>query len=294
MQRDFVSLQDKCRLSFADLLQIVKIKYIIKQKTKRDTTVKILFIGDVVGENGKRMLRITLPSIKKEYGADICIVNGENSNESGTGMSKRDAEDIFACGADVITGGNHSMRKADISLYEENDYILCPANFNFAGENCGVVRVDMGRASITVINLIGTVFMDGHRNPFFELDRILKSVSDKNIFVDFHGEATSEKQAFANYADGRVSAVVGTHTHVQTNDDRILPGGTAYITDAGCVSAEDSVLGVVKEAAIEKQKYLKPVRFSTKEGGGYVCGIFIETDADGKAVKTEKIKKYAE
>lgn len=254
--------------------------------------MKILFIGDVVGINGVNLLRKGLPGLKKEYDVDVCIVNGENSNESGTGMNSRDAQDIFACGADVITGGNHSMRRANMALYTENEYILCPANLLYSEDGCGVATVDMGRHQIAVINLMGVAFIDNHRNPFFELDKILKNIDCKNIIVDFHAESTAEKQAFANYADGRVSAVIGTHTHVQTNDEQILPKGTAYITDAGAVCAAHSVLGVQPQLAVEKQKYLKPVQFKVAEGPGYIDGVFVETDSNGKALKIEKFRKF--
>ncbi|MBQ3588143.1 MAG: YmdB family metallophosphoesterase [Oscillospiraceae bacterium] len=253
--------------------------------------MKILFIGDVVGTNGVNLLRKGLPLLKKEYTPDVCIVNGENANESGKGLNRRDADDIFACGADVITGGNHSMRKANIDFYEENEYILCPANLLYGETEYGVCNVDLGRDSLVVINLMGIAFIENHRNPFFELDKILKNTDCRNIVVDFHAESTAEKYAFGYYADSRVSAVIGTHTHVQTNDDRILPGGTAYISDAGAVCADDSVLGVVKERAIEKQKYLKPVQFRTAEGPGHINGVFIETDRKGRAVKIEKIHR---
>ena len=253
--------------------------------------MKILFIGDVVGTNGVNLLRKGLPLLKKEYTPDVCIVNGENANESGKGLNRRDADDIFACGADVITGGNHSMRKANIDFYEENEYILCPANLLYGETEYGVCNVDLGRDSLVVINLMGIAFIENHKNPFFELDKILKNTDCRNIVVDFHAESTAEKYAFGYYADGRVSAVIGTHTHVQTNDDRILPGGTAYISDAGAVCADDSVLGVVKERAIEKQKYLKPVQFRTAEGPGHINGVFIETDRKGRAVKIEKIHR---
>lgn len=256
--------------------------------------MRILFIGDVVGQNGVDMLRKGLPQLKKEYSCDVCIVNGENSNENGTGMNSRDAQDIFACGADVITGGNHSMRRANMALYTENEYILCPANLLYSEDGCGVATVDLGRHQLTVINLMGIAFIENHRNPFFELDKILKETDCKNIIVDFHAESTAEKYAFANYADGRVSAVIGTHTHVQTNDEQILPKGTGYITDAGAVCAINSVLGVETRLAIEKQKYLKPVQFKTAQGAGYICGVFIETDNSGKTVKIEKVKKYVD
>ena len=206
-------------------------------------------------------------------------------------MNSGDAQDIFSCGADVITGGNHSMRRANMQLYTENEFILCPANLLYSEDGCGVSVVDMGRYQLRVINLMGIAFIDNHRNPFFELDKILKNISCKNIIVDFHAESTAEKYAFANYADGRVSAVIGTHTHVQTNDEQILPKGTAYITDAGAACANNSVLGVVTELAIEKQKYLKPVQFKTADGEGYVCGVFVETDNNGKAIKIEKFRR---
>lgn len=251
--------------------------------------MKILFIGDVVGTNGVDILRKGLPQLKKRYACDVCIVNGENSHESGRGMSKNDAADIFACGADVITGGNHSMKKANIDMYAENEFLLCPANLLYSEEGCGVANIDLGREQVCVINLMGTAFIENHRNPFFELDKILKDVHCKNIIVDFHAESTGEKYAFAHYADGRVSAVFGTHTHVQTNDDQILPNGTGYITDAGAVCADISVLGVEKELAIEKQKYLKPVFFKVAKGPGHINGVFVETDKSGKTVKIEKI-----
>ncbi|MEG1781694.1 MAG: TIGR00282 family metallophosphoesterase [Oscillospiraceae bacterium] len=251
--------------------------------------MKILFIGDIVGENGVSILRKGLPLLKKEYMPDVTIVNGENANSGGTGLSKDDAADIFACGADVITGGNHSMRRANIEFYEENEFVLCPANLLYAQSSCGVCMVDLGSKRLCVINLMGVAFMENHRNPFFELDKILKTVDCKNIFIDYHGESTAEKYAFANYADGKVSAVVGTHTHVQTNDDTILPGGTAYITDAGCVCAENSVLGVITDLAIQKQKFLCPVKFQVQNGKGYINGVFIQTDNMGKAIKIEKI-----
>ena len=137
--------------------------------------MKILFIGDIVGINGVNLLRKGLPLLKKEYTPDVCIVNGENANESGKGLNRRDADDIFACGADVITGGNHSLRRCNVDFYEENEFVLCPANFNVVNdEKCGVCVVDMGRNQLCVVSLIGTVFLDANRSPFFEMDKIIK------------------------------------------------------------------------------------------------------------------------
>ena len=197
--------------------------------------MKILFIGDVVGINGVNLLRKGLPGLKKEYDVDVCIVNGENSNESGTGMNSRDAQDIFTCGADVITGGNHSMRRANMALYTENEYILCPANLLYSEDGCGVATVDMGRHRICVINLMGrhricvinlmgVAFIDNHRNPFFELDNILKTVDCKNIIVDFHAESTAEKYAVVANADSTIRIIIPTKiSNVQRNIMTMTP-----------------------------------------------------------------------
>lgn len=254
--------------------------------------MNIVFIGDVVGDNGIDLLKKSLHNIKNKYEADVCVVNGENRERGGKGLSADRARFLVERGADIITGGNHSLRKMKIDDYEQIDYILCPDNFYAVGENRGVCHYDMGKENICVINLVGTAFLDSNKNPFFSIDEILKNVNSKNILVDFHRESTAEKQAFGYYCAGRVSAVVGTHTHVQTNDARILPGGTAYITDAGCVSAENSVLGIEIGGAVEKQKYLCPVQFKVAKGSGYICGVFINTDKDGRATKIEKIKEY--
>lgn len=252
--------------------------------------MKILFIGDVVGENGVRLLRKGLPQLKALHRPDVTIVNGENANKASTGLSKSDAQDIFACGADVITGGNHSLRRCNIDFYEENEYILCPQNFNCATESCGVCVVDLGKIQLCVANLIGTVFLDANKNIFFSADEIVKKYKNMPIFIDLHAEATSEKYAFAHYMDGKASAIVGTHTHVQTNDEQILPNGTGYITDVGCVCSNNSVLGVKKELAIKKQKYLCPVSFEVQEGDGFVNGVVIEIDNSSyKTIKIDKI-----
>ena len=253
--------------------------------------MKILFIGDVVGENGQDLLAQALPQLKAEHKPDVTIVNGENSHKSGTGLTDRDARFIFGCGADVITGGNHSLRRCGADYYEENEFVLCPANFNICDdEKAGVCVVDTGRYQLCVVSLIGTVFLDANRSPFFEMDKIIKKYGDMPIFVDFHAEATSEKYALGHYLDGKVTAVVGTHTHVQTNDDHILPKGTAFISDAGCVCALDSVLGMEKSACVTKQKYLCPVKFEVAKGAGFVNGVVIETDnKPGKALSITKI-----
>ncbi len=254
--------------------------------------MRVLFIGDVVGENGIDLLYRGFSEIKSEYSPDVVIINGENSHKTGTGITEKEVRQFFSLGADVITGGNHSLRKCNIDFYEENEFVLCPVNFNVADEKCGVCVLDMGKNSICVVSLIGTVFLDANRNPFFEMDNIIKKYGDMPIFVDFHAEATSEKYALAHYLDGKVSAIVGTHTHIQTNDDHIFPKGTAYISDAGSTCALDSVLGMEKTACVQKQKYLCPVKFDVAKGEGYICGVVIDIDdKTHKAVSISKIHK---
>lgn len=256
--------------------------------------MKIVFIGDVVAHNGIELLRKGLPEIKRDYNADVCVVNGENSHDTGTGMKKRELDLIFSCGADAVTGGNHSLRKEDVDFYLENQYALCPANFLSRPLERGYCVVDKGRESLRVINLVGTAFMEAHRSPFLRLDDILDRVDCKNILLDFHAESTREKGAMAYYSDGRISAVVGTHTHIQTNDERIFPGGTGFITDAGAVCALDSVLGVEPEKSVQRQRFLMHVRFRPSLGPGFIHGVFLETDRDGKCTKIEKIKRFVE
>lgn len=251
--------------------------------------MKVLFIGDVVGENGINLLKKAMPVLKSTHQPDIIIVNGENSHKTGTGITENEMRTLFSLGADAITGGNHSLRRCGVDFYTENPFVLCPANFNCAGEDEGVAVIDKGRYSLCVVSLIGTVFLDANRNPFFEMDKILKKYGDMPVFVDFHAEATSEKYALARYLDGKVSLIAGTHTHVQTNDEQILPGGTGYITDAGSVCALNSVLGMESDQAVTKQKYLCPVKFSVAKGEGNVCGIIAQID--DKTHKTVKIDK---
>ena len=215
--------------------------------------MKVLFIGDVVGENGQDLLAKALPQLKNQHKPDVTIVNGENSHKSGTGITEKDARFLFGCGADVITGGNHSLRRCGVDFYEENEFVLCPANFNVVNdESCGVCVLDMGRNQICVVSLIGTVFLDANRSPFFEMDKIIKKYGDMPIFVDFHAEATSEKNAFGYYFNGKIQCIFGTHTHVATADERLLDRGSGYITDVGMCGVRESVIGADIETALIK------------------------------------------
>ncbi len=254
--------------------------------------MKILCIGDVVGNLGCDFLRAKLPEIKRQHGIDFCIVNGENSAE-GNGILPSSAEHIFASGADVITGGNHTIRRREIyDVLEENSCLLRPANLPSSVPGKGIAICDLGHTIVAVINLLGTVYMESMDNPFFCADSLIneaKAEGAKIIIVDFHAEATSEKRAMGYYLDGKVTALFGTHTHVQTNDSQILPEGTAYITDVGYVGAKHSILGVDKDIAISKMKDKLPVRFKNAEGDAILSGVIIETERSGKVLSIVSI-----
>lgn len=258
--------------------------------------MKILAIGDVCGTVGCEKLMKVLPRLKKEYSIDFTIVNGENSAD-GNGISPKSADMIFSAGADVITGGNHTLRRRDIhSLLDENERLLRPHNLPTAEFGTGYCLVDMGYCLISVINLSGTVYLEqlGASNPFIEVDKLLERASNDGssiILVDFHAEATSEKKAMGFYLDGKVSAVFGTHTHVQTNDATILKGGTAYITDLGMTGPRDSVLGVQPEIIIDRLKNNSTGRFELADGDCLVEGIVFTVDIkSGQATDIELIK----
>lgn len=250
--------------------------------------MKALFIGDVVGSVGCNALAAELPRIKREHGADITIVNGENSAD-GNGIDAKSASTIFDAGADVITTGNHAFRKHSIEEeYERLDTLLRPANFGDGVPGKGVCEIDLGACSVAVVNLIGTAFMTPVDNPFKCAEELLKTISSKTIIVDFHAEATSEKRAMGYFLAGRVSAVLGTHTHVQTADEQIIDG-TAYITDVGMTGPADSILGVEKEIIIEKFLTYYPKRHVYAGGDVNICGAALEIDRkSGRAVSIER------
>lgn len=250
----------------------------------------ILAIGDVVGVPGCEYLRRRLPTIKKQYGVDFCIANGENS-AAGNGITPDSAEYLFSCGVDLITTGNHVYRRKEI--YDTLDLrhdIIRPANYYEGNPGKGVAVADMGSVKIGVINLAGNAFMDGD-NPFTTADRCLEEISDCRIkIVDFHAEATGEKRALGFYLDGRVSAVFGTHTHVQTADEQIMPDGTGYITDLGMVGTVQSVLGVAPQNIITKLKTGMPTRFENNSGECMLCGCIFDIDKQsGKTVDVQRI-----
>ena len=247
--------------------------------------MKILFIGDVVGSGGCEILLKKLPELKKRENIDLTIVNGENSAD-GNGIIPSSAENIFSAGADVITGGNHTFRRREIyEKLDSDEYMVRPANMPKTLPGAGLTYVDMGHTTVAVINLLGTVYMESADSPFFKADELIAEAKKNGaeiILVDFHAEATSEKRALGFYLDSRVTAVVGTHTHVQTADEQILEGGTAYITDLGMTGTINSVLGIKKEIAIQKMRDKLPVRFQNETGKCRINGCIVEVDRNTK------------
>lgn len=252
--------------------------------------MNILAIGDVVGSIGCRFLRQRLPAFKKMKGIDLVIANGENSAD-GNGLTPVSVQFLYDSGVDVITAGNHSFRrKESYELFDSSEYLIRPANFPSSVPGRGSCIVDMGRVQVGVINLMGTIYMESLDSPFDTADRLLADMP-KITLIDFHAEATGEKRSFGYYLDGRVSAVFGTHTHVQTADECVLPQGTGYITDLGMTGPIQSVLGVKPELVIEKMRTKMPVRFALAEGDCKMeCALFQIDEKSGKAVSVERIQ----
>ncbi|MBQ8683489.1 MAG: TIGR00282 family metallophosphoesterase [Clostridia bacterium] len=254
--------------------------------------MNILCIGDVVGAVGCRHLEQTLPRVKRELAVDVCIVNGENSAD-GNGITPVSAGHIFDAGADVITGGNHTFRRREFyDLLEENEYLLRPANLPAGTPGRGWTTIDRGRYQVTVINLQGTVYMEALTCPFEALDEALEQAGNPRFcVVDVHAEATAEKKALGFYADGRISALFGTHTHVATADEQILPHGTGFITDVGMTGPVLSCLGIRPELSIEKMKSKLPVRFAIADGPCAMDGVlFTLDDKTGRTVAVKRIR----
>jgi metallophosphoesterase (TIGR00282 family) len=257
--------------------------------------LRILIIGDVVGAPGRAMVQKHLNHIREKYQIDATIVNGENAAD-GRGITPRIMESFKHFKIDMVTSGNHIWDKKDIAPYlQAHDDHLRPANFPSACPGVGVKIIDVKGQPIAVINVQGRVFMKEHLDcPFKTVDSILTYLRDKTktVLVDFHAETTAEKAALAYYLDGRVSAVVGTHTHVQTADERILPHGTAFITDLGMCGALDSSLGMKLDSIIQHFITQMPVRFSVEtEGAMLLNGVWVEIDtATGKSLKIERIR----
>ncbi|MEE8412811.1 MAG: TIGR00282 family metallophosphoesterase, partial [Acidobacteriota bacterium] len=231
--------------------------------------MRILFVGDVVARAGRRILKGGLRAIRASHAPDLIIVNGENASR-GRGLTPQCSEEIFRAGADVITSGNHVWdRREVLPLLEREPRVLRPANYPDPAPGSGVYLFDhLAAGPVAVVNLMGRLFMPAVDDPFRAADEILDELQGRAalVVIDFHAEATSEKIAFGWHVDGRVTAVIGTHTHIPTADESVLPGGTAYITDVGMTGPYDSVIGVDKTAVIERFRTQRPVRFSPAEG----------------------------
>ena len=250
---------------------------------------KLLFIGDIVGESGRKAIAAALPGLREEHQPDFVIVNGENA-AGGIGITEKIARELFAQQVDVITLGNHSFRQRDVYSYLNSEQrIVRPINYHKGNPGHGAAIVENNGIRLGVINLAGVVAMDQAGSPFDAIDQALPELDRQVdlVLVDFHAETTSEKVAIGWYLDGRVAAVVGTHTHVPTADARILPDGTAVISDVGMTGSCAGVIGVVKEAVITRMRTGMPAKFEPATGDEHVMGVVIEVARDGKASSIE-------
>lgn len=258
--------------------------------------LNILFIGDIVGRPGRNAVKELVKEYRNKYKLDLVIANGENA-AGGNGITKAIADELYDNYIDIITMGNHTWDKKEIfEFIDHEQYLIRPANYppETPGRGYGIVKVK-GGIKVAVINLSGRVFLPPLDCPFRKAIELLDEIKreTKISIIDFHAEATSEKVAFGWYMDGLVSAVIGTHTHIQTADERILPQGTAYITDAGMTGPRDSVLGVEREMVIKKFISQMPVRFETAKGDSQLNGILLEiNEMTGKTESIKRIQDY--
>ena len=251
--------------------------------------MRVLFIGDVVGGPGRRGLAAAMPQLAKRHRPDLMVVNGENS-AGGMGITEKTAGAIFEAGADVITSGNHVYRHREAyGFLDRSDRVIRPANYPHANPGRGHTIVEAAGRRVGVINLSGAVGLKVARNPFHEADALIERIEADCLIVDFHAEVTSEKVAMGWHLDGRVAAVFGTHTHVPTADGRVLPKGTAFISDVGMTGSRESVLGVKREQALEALVAQMPVRFETAEEDVWVMGAVVEVNAEGLADSIEQV-----
>ena len=257
--------------------------------------MKVLFVADVVGKPGRAGLARAMPGLRDRHAPDLVIVNGENS-AGGIGITEKTAADLFSIGADVITLGNHAFRHRDVYEYlDRDDRVIRPANLMASSPGRGSTVVEAAGMRLAVINLLGQVQLRAARSPFTEADALLERLDHEAdaFFVDFHAEVTSEKVAMGWHLDGRAAAVVGTHTHVPTADARVLPRGTAYISDVGMTGSRASVLGVRWEQALEGFRTQMPVRFTTAEDDVWVNAVAVEIGPDGLARSIEPVLEPA-
>ncbi|QQD83717.1 TIGR00282 family metallophosphoesterase [Bacillus siamensis] len=254
--------------------------------------MRILFIGDVVGSPGRDMVKEYVPKLKAKHKPHFTIINGENAAH-GKGLTEKIYHSLMEAGADAITMGNHTWDKREIfDFIDDVPHLVRPANFPEGTPGKGITYIKSNGKELAVLNLQGRTFLPPLDDPFAKADELIEEAKKRTpyIFIDFHAEATSEKIAIGWYTDGRASAVVGTHTHVQTADNRILPKGTAYITDVGMTGPYDGILGMDRETVIKRFKTNLPVRFTVAEGKTTLSGVLIDIDEQTKkAVNIERI-----
>ena len=252
----------------------------------------ILFIGDIFGQPGRDMLTASMPSLRDRYRPDFIVANGENA-AAGRGITFATADEIFRAGVDVITMGNHTWsRKEILNIIDANPRLIRPANYPKGVPGKGRTIVEKNGMRLCVVNLMGRVYMDVQLDdPFQTADRELQALKGQAdaILIDFHAEATSEKLALAMYADGRAAAVIGTHTHVQTADNRVLPKGTAFISDVGMTGPADGIIGVDAKIVLKKFTTSMPAQFEAAEGRAQLNAVVITTRPDGFAEGIERI-----
>lgn len=254
--------------------------------------MRILFIGDIVGHPGKQAVETLLPKLLDRHNPDIVIANAENIAPNGRGITARLAEALFDAGVDILTMGNHVFDQKDsLPFIAEDRRVVRPANYPAGAPGQGYTLCKVGTKQIAIMNLLGRAFLGDYDDPFRAADRILEEIGDKtsHIFLDIHAEATSEKIALAHYLAGRVSAVVGTHTHVQTADERILPGGTAMLTDVGMCGPYDAIIGFNKDLVIQRFVTQMPTRFEVAQGETQFHAVLIDTNEQGRAQSIERI-----
>ena len=248
--------------------------------------MNILFIGDIVGRAGRRAVRFFLDDLVKKYNIDFVIANGENA-AGGFGITKKVAEELYDYGIDFLTMGNHTWDNKDIfNFIDKDNKIIRPLNYPENNPGSGWRSLEINNKKLTVVNLIGQVYMQNYDSPYHKFMGLYPQIKDSDlIIVDFHAEATGEKMAFARAVDGMVSAVIGTHTHVQTNDAQIFPEGTAYITDAGLTGAIDSILGMKPDKMIQKMKDSLPLRYDVGTGKVKLEAAVMKTNVNNDSIK---------
>jgi metallophosphoesterase (TIGR00282 family) len=251
---------------------------------------RILFVGDIVGGIGRQTLLDCLPILRERHALTFVVVNGENA-AGGLGITPKNADQLFAAGVDAITLGNHTYHRREIYPYlDSHERIIRPANFLRSQPGHGVCVVEQDGVRLGVVNISGNLYLRAGRSAFTEIEVALGELGEVDqILVDVHAEATSEKIAMGWHLDGRVTAVVGTHTHVPTNDARVLPGGTAYITDVGMTGPRGGVIGVKREQAIQSLLTQMPVRFETSEEDPWLMGVLVSCSARLRADSIEPI-----